>query len=151
MDGIALPPVVVQDAPALAGIHHAARVGAMPGLVEPWTEAEVAGWIAGTLPPRRRGVVARGAMGPPSGCLGLAAVGEVLHPYVAPGRQRHGIGTRLIGWAKAAAPSTPSEATLPPLPFMDGMALPSSPAAMERPMTKASRTSAWSGPPLRRI
>jgi ribosomal protein S18 acetylase RimI-like enzyme len=101
--GIAIRPGTMGDAPALAGIHHAARAVALPGLHEPWTQAEVAGWIGTMLLARHRVLVAADAAGP-VGYLGTSAEGEVLHLHVAPAMHRQGIGTALIERAKAAAP-----------------------------------------------
>lgn len=105
--GIILRPGLAADAPALARIHHAARQQALPGLIEPWSEAEVARWLADVLIARHqvRVAVAAGAGDLPLGYLGFdAGEGQVLHLYIAPDWQRRGLGSRLIEQAKAASP-----------------------------------------------
>jgi ribosomal protein S18 acetylase RimI-like enzyme len=104
--GVALRPGVPADAPALARIHREARAAAMPGLHEPWTEAQVAAWIAAVLmaPPRRVVVAEAAGEAGPVGYLGLdPACGEVLHLYVEPAWQGRGVGGRLLDAARVAA------------------------------------------------
>ncbi len=101
---VELRPGRPDDAPALARIYLASRAAAMPWLREPYTEAEIAAWLAGTLMAQHQVLVANDAG--PAGYVGFGVDRRhgpmVLHLYVAPQRRRHGLGTCLLEAAGTA-------------------------------------------------
>lgn len=92
-----------EDAPAIAGLHLAARRQAMPYLPELHSDAEVRIWTRDVLLPR-----AEVWLGDRDGTiLGyMALVGASLdHLYVGPGHQGQGVGSLLLAKAKALRPA----------------------------------------------
>ncbi|HEY4251037.1 MAG TPA: GNAT family N-acetyltransferase [Roseomonas sp.] len=88
----------------LAHLYLAARAAVLPGLRQPWTEAEVAHWLAATLMARHAVRVAATAAGP-VGYIGHGLDPRhgpmVFHLYLDPAWRRRGLGTRLLEEALA--------------------------------------------------
>jgi len=80
----------------------AARNAAVPGLASPHGEAETASWLEATLIPTGDVVVALDEAGDPAGFAAFHE-GWVDQLYVAPERQRQGVGTLLLQAARPDA------------------------------------------------
>lgn len=92
------------DAGAIAALHLAARLHAMPYLRTKHGDEEVRAWMRDTLLPRAEVWVAEIA-GRPVGYLALAD--DVLDQlYVGPGDQGQGVGSLLLAKAKALRPAS---------------------------------------------
>lgn len=88
------------DAPALADLFLAARREAMPWLPEQHSRDATVAFL-GLLPARAEVWIADAATGP-AGFIAFGG-GEVAHLYVAPARQREGVGAALLALAQARA------------------------------------------------
>jgi len=96
---------VPADAAALAAMFVRSRAAAMPGLREPYPEADVARWLAGVLMRQHRVRVAASG-DDPVGYIGHGRDPDhgamVFHLYLDPAWRRQGIGSSLLAEAIAA-------------------------------------------------